>query len=315
MPSDAPEVLEGQVAAEPPVPKTLIKKLAAIVAEIDHVEKKGRNEFHKYDYVKAADLANAVRVKLSKQGVFLLSDVIDMRVERVGDFMFTTIDVLYTFHDGETGEKLCFKMPGVGADKSDKGLYKAITGSLKYALRNAFLVPDEKSDPEGDESVDRAEGKAAAKEVARQKIAAATLARVEKADEGLPPPFKESLPVGQGIITKVVKASTHAKQGKPSRPYWEVWQNGNRLSSFDNILLSESGDYEFRLWAIFEEKVVGEEADFIVESKPGPSGITYHNIVAVKRIADRRYDVAPTSGGRYTHSPYTDRTPYPEIFK
>ena len=163
--------------------------------------------------------------------------------------------------------------------------------------------------------------KAAAQAVGERKIAEHKAkqaeAKVAAADTAA-----KTLPVGQGIITKVVKAETHAKPGKPSRPYWEVWQNGNRLSSFDNILLSESGDYEFRLWAIFEEKVVGEEADFIVESKPGPSGITYHNIVAVKRIADRRYDVAPTSGGRYTHSPYTDRSAYkatdedlPEMFK
>jgi hypothetical protein len=157
-------------------PKNLVRKLAEIVAEIDHVEKKGRNEFQKYSYVKAADLANAVRQKLSARKVFLLSDVIGRESVQVqakdgGTWMFDNIDVLYTFLDGETGEKLCFKMPGTGADKGDKAVYKAITGSLKYALRNAFLVPDEAADPEADESTDKEAGKLAAAAVAASKTA------------------------------------------------------------------------------------------------------------------------------------------------
>jgi hypothetical protein len=37
----------------------------------------------------------------------------------------------------------------------DKAVLKAQTGALKYALRNAFLVPDD-TDPEGDETTDKA---------------------------------------------------------------------------------------------------------------------------------------------------------------
>lgn len=157
-------------------PKGLVCKLAEIVAEINHVEKKGRNEFQKYSYVKAADLANVVRQKLSARKILMLSDVIARESVQVqakdgGTWMFDNIDVLYTFLDGETGETLCFKMPGTGADKGDKAVYKAITGSLKYALRNAFLVPDEAADPEADESTDKEAGKQAAAAIAAQKVA------------------------------------------------------------------------------------------------------------------------------------------------
>lgn len=175
--SETPMFTETVTTTEPEkAPKSLVCKLAEIVAEIDHVEKKGRNEFHKYDYVKAADLAWAVRKKLSERKVLLLSDVIEQRQDKHGDFLFTTIDVLYTFYDGESGEKLCFKVPGTGSDKGDKGLYKAITGSLKYAIRNAFLVPDD-SDPEGDPTVDKEAGKSAAAAVAARKVAAASGAK------------------------------------------------------------------------------------------------------------------------------------------
>src|SRR5207244_7798356 len=56
---------------------------------------------------------------------------------------------------------------GTGTDKGEKSVFKAMTGALKYGLRNAFLIPDE-SDPEADSSVDKA---TAAKEVGKKKVA------------------------------------------------------------------------------------------------------------------------------------------------
>jgi hypothetical protein len=135
--------------------QTLVSKLAEIVSEIDHVEKRGRNEFHKYDYVKAADLANVVRDKLAARKIVMISDVLNSERFIIpgdkGDQQAVLLTVQYTFHDGESAETLSFRVPGCGADKGDKGVYKALTGSLKYALRNAFLIPDE-SDPENEDN-------------------------------------------------------------------------------------------------------------------------------------------------------------------
>ena len=154
-------------------PKALVCKLAEIVAEVGYVEKRGDNVAQKYKYMKASDLAHAVRKHLSDKKIFLLSDVIHRETTSRptasgGTWTFDSVEVLYTFLDGESGEKLCFKMPGTGADTGDKAVYKAITGSLKYALRNAFLVPDD-SDPEADEGTDKEAGKQAAAAVAAVK--------------------------------------------------------------------------------------------------------------------------------------------------
>ena len=46
------------------------QRLLKVVAEVNHVDKSGRNEFHKYDYVKAADLAHPIRNALTENGVF-----------------------------------------------------------------------------------------------------------------------------------------------------------------------------------------------------------------------------------------------------
>ena len=66
-----------------------------------------------------------------------------------------TVKATIVFHDLDFNEKLTASGLGDGADSGDKGIYKAQTGALKNALRNAFLLPDE-ADPEADEEVDKA---------------------------------------------------------------------------------------------------------------------------------------------------------------
>ena len=137
----------------------LAKKLAEVMGEIGYVQKRGKNAFHGYNYVKAADLAHAVRSRLASRNVIMLSDLVSSETREIsandGKVMqFCDVILSYTFHDGDTGESFSFRCPGSGADRGDKAVYKALTGSLKYAIRNAFLVPDE-SDPEADSKTDR----------------------------------------------------------------------------------------------------------------------------------------------------------------
>jgi ribosomal protein L34E len=139
---------------------TLIEKLTTVMAAIDHVDKRGRNQAQGYDYVKATDLAATVRKELAKAKVFMTSDVAEVRhsqFQTMKGSLMNVVDmkVLYTFHDGESDAKLSFHGYGSGMDSGDKAVYKAHTGALKYALRNGFLIPDEKAEPEADESVDR----------------------------------------------------------------------------------------------------------------------------------------------------------------
>lgn len=159
--------------------KSIVTKLNEIVAAVDHVEKSGFNEYSKYHYVKAADLARAVRKELALRNVLMLTTVLDLHrgtyPAREGNMNLIDLQLGYAFQCGDTGERLptegWFMALGEGADKGDKASYKAMTGALKYAIRNAFLVPDE-ADPEADEKTDIESGKAAAKAVADGKVAA-----------------------------------------------------------------------------------------------------------------------------------------------
>jgi hypothetical protein len=60
----------------------------------------------------------------------------------------------FSLIDAESGERHDVAWAGTGDDKSDKGIYKGYTGSLKYFLMKTFLV-SQGDDPEGDESTDR----------------------------------------------------------------------------------------------------------------------------------------------------------------
>lgn len=136
--------------------KNLYQKLAEVVTAISHVEKRGTNTHQHYSYVRATDIANAVRGELSERNIYLVSDVAEARnytiPAREGVMQAVDVRVLFTFIDGDSADRLSFQAWGTGTDKGDKAVYKAMTGALKYGLRNAFLIPDE-MDPETENEV------------------------------------------------------------------------------------------------------------------------------------------------------------------
>jgi hypothetical protein len=140
-------------------PLSLIAKLAEACEAVGGVEKKGLNEFQKYKYVKAADVAKAIRHELFRRGILVIVDEKEFTQTRViktnagGEMPEWLLKCEVTFRD-EKEILGPFGAFGVGADTGDKAIYKAKTGALKYVLRGIGLIPDEKDDPEFDEAVD-----------------------------------------------------------------------------------------------------------------------------------------------------------------
>jgi hypothetical protein len=175
--------MSGPEHAEP-VSRGLVAKLCAAGAAIGWIEKSGRNAFHNYAYATEADLVAALRGELYKRNVFVFPCVLQQERKpitvssRNGDRQTALTDVMirWTFVDGETGERFECDVPGCGEDSGDKGIYKAMTGSEKYLLMKAFLIPTG-DDPEKDGPEERKEafqnGKEAAQAVAQRKIAEA----------------------------------------------------------------------------------------------------------------------------------------------
>ncbi len=123
----------------------LHQKLAEVRRRIGYIQKRGHNERFNYSYVTAADIAGAVGDLLSQLGVVVVPSLDSIsyepvrtsngQAERVAHVVMT-----YTFTDVDTAEAVTVKVPGEGLDAGDKAAYKAMTGALKYALLQSFLL-------------------------------------------------------------------------------------------------------------------------------------------------------------------------------
>ena len=138
--------------------KQLVKKLAEVMMQVKYIPKNGYNEFNRYKYATEADVNEKVREELAKRNVIMIPSVkshqIREHVNRKGNTEYiATVEVEFTFMDGDTGETISFTTYGEGQDAGDKGTYKAITGAQKYALMKAFMIPTG-DDPEADRGVD-----------------------------------------------------------------------------------------------------------------------------------------------------------------
>ena len=130
---------------EAPLQLNLRQKLAEVRRRIGYVQKRGHNERFNYSYVTAADIAGAVGDLLSQLGVVVVPSLESIsyepmrngggQVERLARVIMT-----YTFTDVDTAEAVTVKVPGEGLDVGDKAPYKAMTGALKYALLQSFLL-------------------------------------------------------------------------------------------------------------------------------------------------------------------------------
>lgn len=140
-----------------PTPRVrLLAKLHQVAEAIDHVEKRGYNDHHKYNFAQAVDVVRTVRGELLKHKIIVLpgANHATHYSDTGGKGFLTTVLLDYRICDVETGEEINVPWVATGADVGgDKGLYKAFTGGLKYMLISCFLLPMT-DDPEHDQVTD-----------------------------------------------------------------------------------------------------------------------------------------------------------------
>ncbi|RKI34555.1 hypothetical protein D7Y27_33160 [Corallococcus sp. AB004] len=141
-------------AAEKAPVRSLVRKLAEVMGEVERVPKSGRNDFHRYDYATEADIVSAVRKAMAARALMLIPSVVktewrDVERNKGGKDRIATLTVRFTLTDGDSGEERSFEVLGEGQDQGDKATYKALTGAVKYALLKLFLIPTG-DDPEDD---------------------------------------------------------------------------------------------------------------------------------------------------------------------
>ena len=115
----------------------ILTKLHAIMKEVGYIQKDKTNDFHKYNYASEYAIKSALHTQLVKHKVLFQVSVTGQTI----DNNRTLMDCGYTFYDVESGESISGTFAGQGEDKLDKGIYKAITGAVKYILTSTFLIP------------------------------------------------------------------------------------------------------------------------------------------------------------------------------
>lgn len=156
--------------AEEVVVKSLAAKLAEAMNEVGGIAKLGKNTSQNYDYVKAADVAKALRHQLFQRGIVVIPDEVECINKQLsftnakGDQrQVNEVQVKTAYHITDGTETLVMHGIGIAWDSGDKAIYKAKTGALKYFLRGLGLIPDEKDDPEFDKDAPLVDKKAEAK--------------------------------------------------------------------------------------------------------------------------------------------------------
>jgi hypothetical protein len=138
-----------------PKTKNIHQKILEVMAATGHVDKNGRNDFHRYDYAMESDILDAVRPELIKAGLVIYADTIADERERYADkdgkaTNERNLMVEYKIVNADNPEEVVIvHFPGVGHDAGDKAVYKALTGSEKYFLMKTLLISTG-DDPEKD---------------------------------------------------------------------------------------------------------------------------------------------------------------------
>lgn len=138
----------------------ILAKMHAIMGEANYIQKDKTNTFHNYKYASEKAIKECLHELFVKYKVLFTTSITSENNKMVNtgksEESLTIISIDYKFYDVESGEFIEGKFCGSGTDKADKGLYKAITGAIKYILTSSFLIPTG-DDPEDSDSGERSD--------------------------------------------------------------------------------------------------------------------------------------------------------------
>ncbi len=115
------------------------------------MQKGGTNTAQGYKFLSDAQIMEKFNDLFQKNGIVFTygSKITGTQPTPKNTQTLTNVEVSYEFLDVESGEAISGVAAGQGTDTGDKGVYKAITGAIKYVFMKTFLIPTG-DDPEND---------------------------------------------------------------------------------------------------------------------------------------------------------------------
>lgn len=138
--------------------KGIASKLVLIMDECRYAQKDGRNAFHNYRYVSAANILEKVNDACVSHRVASVPSYSIVSTEQKdtakgGKEYLVTVQCELTIIDADSGEAVTARSLGTGQDAGDKAVAKGQTMALKYAWMSTLNISTG-DDPEADQSVD-----------------------------------------------------------------------------------------------------------------------------------------------------------------
>jgi hypothetical protein len=133
---------------------TLHAKLWAILTDIERLPKdKANTQGSGYKYLSESALKERFHPLFVKHGILLVptrsTEPVTTPPSGTKSSYITTFTQSFAILDLESGERLEMEIAAQGGDSLDKGVWKGITGAIKYVLTTLFLIPTG-DDPEAD---------------------------------------------------------------------------------------------------------------------------------------------------------------------
>ncbi|HYG70213.1 MAG TPA: ERF family protein [Anaeromyxobacteraceae bacterium] len=130
-------------ATELELRQQLATKFSNLIDSLEPIAKAGYNEHFRYNYVKEEDLVTHLRSKLAQYGLAMIWEARSESYRpagKNGESGITTLELGWRLIDLETGFELQGSWLGQGQDGQDKGVYKAMTGGIKYFYLKNLLI-------------------------------------------------------------------------------------------------------------------------------------------------------------------------------
>ena len=137
---------------------SIAKKYVKVMEACGYIQKKGRNDFHRYNYAMASDVLEKVNEACVANGIATVANVevisiLDVTTNKGNIEKLATVRTTYTLICIDTGETMQISGIGSGQDAGDKAIMKAETASAKYAWMLSMNISTG-DDPEADTAID-----------------------------------------------------------------------------------------------------------------------------------------------------------------